>query len=188
MEAILKKELVVNKAICRVLLVTASVVLISLGAFVRIPLPFSPVPLTLQTFFVLLTAALLGKRLGTLPQIIYLSLGVAGLQIFTQAGAGLLYLSGPTGGYLFGFVFSALFLNLCLKHCKNRFLSVFIAFSLASFLILGCGALWLRATFISDLKNAFMLGFLPFVPGDLIKSAFASALYLKLNKRIKTII
>ena len=76
MEALLKREIILNKTLCRAMGVLTFVILTSLGAFVRIPLPFSPVPITLQTFFVLLSAALLGSNLGTISQLSYLLLGI----------------------------------------------------------------------------------------------------------------
>ena len=96
MEAVLKKEVILDKTLCRVMGVLTFVILTSLGAFVRIPLPFSPVPITLQTFFVLLSGALLGSNLGTISQLSYLLLGASGLPVFTGAGSGLFYLLGPT--------------------------------------------------------------------------------------------
>jgi len=79
-------------------------VLTALGAYIIIPLPFTPVPITMQTFFVYLAAAILGSRLGTLSMVIYLCLGVAGLPVFHGGLAGFGVLGGPTGGYIFGFI------------------------------------------------------------------------------------
>ena len=87
MEVILKKELVLNKAACRIIGVAIFVVLTSLGAFVRIPLPFTPVPLTLQTMFVLLSGAFLGSGLAATAQLGYILLGLSGVPIFTGAGS-----------------------------------------------------------------------------------------------------
>jgi len=71
MEAIIKRELITDKRICQLLVSMSFVALTALSAFVRIPLPFTPVPLTLQTFFVLLSGALLGRRLGLFTQGLY---------------------------------------------------------------------------------------------------------------------
>ncbi|MBU1869504.1 MAG: biotin transporter BioY [Candidatus Omnitrophica bacterium] len=98
MEAILRREIVLNKTFCRAAAVFISVLFISLGAFIRVPLPFTPVPITLQTFFVLLSAAFLGARLGATAQVIYVFLGISGIPLFTGAGNSALYLFGPTGG------------------------------------------------------------------------------------------
>ena len=109
METIIKRELISDKGLCRLLAVGVFIALTTLSAFVRIPLPFTPVPLTLQTFFVLLSGALLGRQLGAFAQAAYMFLGLTGQQVFTGTGCGSLYLLGPTGGYIIGFVLAAFF-------------------------------------------------------------------------------
>ena len=187
MEAILHKEVITDRAICRLLGAAAFVFLTALGAFVRIPLPFSPVPLTLQTFFVLLSAALLGRRLGSISQLIYISLGVAGVPLFTLSGSGLFYLAGPTGGYLVGFVLAAFFTGSFLKYAGNRFLSCFILFCIADALLLACGLLWLKVLFGYPFKKLMLIGALPFIPGDLLKAFLVTVIYVKALPRLKEI-
>ncbi|MBI4706615.1 MAG: biotin transporter BioY [Candidatus Omnitrophica bacterium] len=185
MEAVLSKEIVINKTLSRALGVLVFVVLTSLGAFVRIPLPFTPVPLTLQTFFVLLSGALLGGSLGVTAQLSYILLGVLGLPIFTGAGSGLLYLSGPTAGYLFGFVLACLFCAKFIKYSGNNFSKAFGIFCVADFLLLASGTLWLKFLFGYSLTKLFSIGFIPFVLGDLCKAAAAAVVYIKLRPRLK---
>jgi len=186
-EFILKKEIITNKIICRVLGILTFVILTALGGFVRIPLPFTPVPLTLQTFFVLLSGAFLGRKLGGLSQISYIFLGVLGLPIFSAAGSGLLYLTGPTGGYLIGFIAAALFLGATVKYCKNSLFLTFAAFCIADVILLCFGVAWLKVIFGLPFKQLFVIGFLPFVAGDLLKALVASSLYLKLRPRLNEI-
>jgi len=188
MEAILQKEIVVNKPLCRIIAVFTFVVFTSLGAFVRIPLPFTPVPLTLQTFFVLLSGAFLGSGLGALTQLSYVLLGVYGLPIFTGAGSGLIYLLGPTGGYLFGFVLASLFAGRMLRYAKGSLLCVFAIFSIADFLLLACGTIWLKILLSQPFSRALSLGFIPFIPGDLLKAGAASFIYLKMSSRLKGVL
>ncbi len=187
MEAVLKKEILVNKTLCRVIGVSAFVVLTALGAFVRIPLPFTPVPLTLQTFFILLCGAFLGARLGLTAQLSYIFLGVLGLPIFTGAGSGLNYLYGPTGGYLLGFVLAALFIGKFIKYAQDNLVSVLAILLLADAILLLSGAIWLKALLGLSLKKSLFIGFMPFLPGDLLKALVASAIYLKLKGRVKEI-
>jgi biotin transporter BioY len=94
-----------EEALRAVLLVVGFALLTALGAQVRIPI--QPVPITLQTFFVLLGGLMLGPNLGALAQVLYVSLGAAGAPVFAGEGVGLAYLLGPTGGYLLGFAASA---------------------------------------------------------------------------------
>ncbi len=187
MEIVLKKELILNKTLCRVMGVSVFVILTSLGAFVRIPLPFTPVPITLQTFFVLLSGAILGSSLGAIAQLSYIILGISGLPIFSGAGSGLFYLFGPTGGYLFGFVLAGLFIGRFIKYSQNNLFFTFGIFCLADLLLLACGVIWLKFLFGYPFLKLLFLGFIPFIPGDLLKALFATALYLKLKSRLKEV-
>ena len=187
MELLLTRELTHSKTVNRILGVTVFVILMSLGAFVRIPLPFSPVPLTLQTFFVLLSGACLAGNPGMFSQLAYVSLGMAGLPLFTAAGSGLLYLLGPTGGYLFGFILAALFIGRLIKYNATGVSSVFILFCLADFILLSCGALWLKLVTGCSFTQAIFMGFLPFIPGDLLKAAAAAVIYSRIHKRCREI-
>lgn len=187
MEAILKKEIIVNKTLCRITSVSVFVILTSLGAFVRIPLPFSPVPITLQTLFVLLSGALLGSNLGAISQLSYLLLGISGLPIFTGAGSGLFYLFGPTGGYLLGFVLATVLVGRFIKYSQDNLFSTFIILCLGDLVILCCGIIWLRIIFRYSLAKLLFIGFIPFIPGDLLKVWVASTIYLRLKPRLKEI-
>jgi biotin transport system substrate-specific component len=186
MEIALNREIIRSKAVTGAIGVTAFIVFTSLGAFVRIPLPFSPVPLTLQTFFVLLGAAVLGKQLGVMAQLFYVILGTAGLPIFSNAGAGLLYLCGPTAGYLLGFIAASLFISHTLDRARNKF-SVFFIFAAGDFLLLGLGALWLKILLGCSFNQAVAMGIIPFLPGDIIKAAVAAAIYQKIKTRCREI-
>lgn len=185
-EAILKKEIIVNKTLCRILGVLAFIILTSLGAFVRIPLPFTPVPITLQTLFVLLSGAFLGSNLGAFTQLSYILAGIWGLPIFTGVGSGLFYLFGPTGGYLFGFILASLFIGRFIKSSKNL-VSTFGLFCLADLILLSCGVIWLKFLFGYSLMKLLFIGFLPFIPGDLLKILVATGLYNRLESRLKEV-
>jgi biotin transport system substrate-specific component len=188
MEAILNKEIIVNKTLCRVIGVLVFIILTTLGAFVRIPLPFTPVPITLQTFFVLLSGAFLGGNLGAITQLSYILLGLLGLPIFTGVGTGLFYLFGPTGGYLFGFVLAALFIGRFIKYSRDNLFFILGILCIADFIILACGATWLKFLLRLPLAKLLFVGFIPFIPGDLLKALIASVLYLKLKSRLKEIL
>lgn len=183
----LKKEIIVNKTFCRTLGVLLFVILMSLGAFVRIPLPFTPVPLTLQTLFVLLSGTFLGNHLGAIAQISYVILGISGLPIFAGAGSGLNYLLGPTGGYLFGFVLAAFFVGKFIKHAKDNLFSVLSVLFIGDLIILICGILWLKFLLGYPSVKLLYIGLIPFIPGDLLKAVFVASLYLKLKTRLKEI-
>jgi biotin transport system substrate-specific component len=187
MEVILKREIITNRVICRLLGVLLFVMLTTLGAFVRIPLPFTPVPVTLQTFFVLLSGAFLGSSLGMTAQLGYVMLGIWGLPIFTGTGSGLLYLLGPTGGYLLGFILATLFIGKFIKQSKNNLFFIFVFFCIGDAILLFCGSIWLGALFKISWIKSLVLGFFPFIPGDLLKALLASFLYLKVQSRLKEV-
>lgn len=188
MEAILRREIALNKTLVRFLSVSIFVILTALGAFVRIPLPFTPVPITLQTFFVLLGALFLGGRLSFITQSSYILLGILGLPIFTGAGCGLTYLFGPTGGYLFGFILASYFIGKFIKPGKDNLIFVFVILCLADTLLLFCGTIWLRFLLGYSYNKLLLIGFIPFIPGDLIKVFFASLLYVKFKARLRRIL
>lgn len=142
----------------------------------RISVPMTPVPVTLQTLFVLLSGALLGARLGATSQLAYLAAGIIGLPVFT-AGAGLGYLLGPTGGYLLTFPITAYLAGVVADRTRGGTirsgLLMFVGLFLASLVTLAGGAAWLGVV-TGDLGSAIAVGFLPFLLGDLLKVALAT--------------
>ncbi|MFA5092756.1 MAG: biotin transporter BioY [Candidatus Omnitrophota bacterium] len=188
MENIIRRELVSSKKICQVLAVGAFVILTALSAFVRIPLPFTPVPFTLQTFFVLLSGALLGRKLGFFAQTTYMFLGLTGSQVFTGLGSGSLYLLGPTGGYIVGFILAAYLAGNLLNNAQQNNATVFLKLLFADFVILFCGTLWLKTILSCSLSKAFLIGFLPFVLGDCLKVLLATVVYSKIHVRVKSVL
>ncbi len=187
LELILRKEIIINKILCRTIGIISFVILTSLGAFVRMPLPFTPVPITLQTFFVLLSGAFLRGSLGGIAQLTYVLLGISGLSIFTGTGSGFLYLLGPTAGYIYGFILAALFIGRFIKYSGDNLFSVFLLLCLGDFILLACGVIWLKILFGYSLTRLLLIGFIPFLPGDLLKALIASFLYFKLKSRLKEI-
>jgi biotin transport system substrate-specific component len=188
METIIKRELIISQKLCQLLGVGVFIILTALSAFVRIPLPFTPVPFTLQTFFVLLSGALLGRKLGTVSQVAYMLLGLTGYQVFTGSQAGPLYLLGPTGGYIVGFIGATFLVGSFLSREKQSWPAVFITLLAADFVILFSGTLWLKLSLSCQPGTAFLLGFLPFIPGDILKVLLATVIYNKIGARIKSTI
>jgi biotin transport system substrate-specific component len=146
---------------------------VALFAQVRIPLPFTPVPITGQTFAVLLVGAALGAGRGAGALMLYLLMGMTGLPVFAGGAAGLFHLTGPTGGYLIGFVIAAAAVGRMAEHGWERsFRTSLIPFSLGTLLIYLVGVPWL-ALYVGP-QAAIQKGLLPFLPGDLIKLLLAA--------------
>lgn len=156
-------------------LIFAGSFLIALSAKVQFLLPFSPVPITGQTFAVLMIGALLGSRRGSLAVLAYIIQGAAGMPVFAFGG-GLAVLFGPTGGYLIGFI-PAVYLTgrLAEKGWDRRIGMTILAMILGNAVIYTFGLFWL--TCLMGLSvNVLTVGVYPFIIGDLLKIALAAVL------------
>lgn len=159
----------------------------ALGAYVRIPVKGSPVPITLQTFFVILSGAVLGRRLGGCSQFIYCVLGMTGLPVFQNFSFGASHLLGPTGGYLIGFIFASYAVGYMLESEPIALHRIAMSFVTGSLIIYGFGALWLVYLYKMSAASAISAGILPFIPGDMVKVVFAALIYFRISRRAKDI-
>lgn len=156
-------------------------VLILLGALfvaalaqVEIQLPFTPVPITGQTFGVLLAGAALGSKRGAISLVSYLALGVFGLPFFAGGAHGLDIIMGATGGYLIGFVLAAYVIGLLAERgLEQSIRTSLIPFLVGTILIYICGVAWLSVV-LGSFGKAISAGLIPFLIGDAIKLIAAS--------------
>ena len=158
-----------------VTLIIGGSLLIGLCAHVKVLLPFSPVPVTGQTFAVLMIAALLGARRGCLAVLAYIIEGAAGLPVFSL-GAGPAVLLGPTGGYLFGFI-PAVYITGRLAEAgwDRRIGTTVLAMVLGNLVIYTFGLFWLSC--LTGFNTMVLtLGLYPFIAGDLVKIILAAIL------------
>jgi biotin transport system substrate-specific component len=163
-----------NAALRRVLQVALGVALLALLAQVRVVV--GPVPITGQTFAVLLLAAAFGARLGVASVLAYLLVGAAGVGVFSGGAGGLAVLTGTTAGYLVGFVIAAAVVGALAERGWDRsFASMAAAMGVGTVLIYVCGVGWLTQ-FAPDLPTALAWGVWPFVVGDVLKLLLAAAL------------
>ena len=159
-----------------VLLVVGASLVTAAAARIALPVPWSPVPLTGQTFAVLLTGAALGARRAVLAQALYLIEGAMGLPFFAAGLGGPLVLAGPTGGFLLAFPLAAAVTGACAEHgWDRRFGTMLSAMLLGSAVILVSGLAVLSRFVPAD--RLLAAGLLPFLPGDAVK-AVAAALAL----------
>jgi biotin transport system substrate-specific component len=158
------------------LLAVGGAALIALAAQVSISLPFTPVPITLQTFAVAGTAAALGLRTGAASSILYVGAGLVGLPVYADASSGWHILSSASGGYLIGFIGCALLVGWCGdRGWTTSFSSTVGAMLLGETVIYIFGLLWLRHVLHTPLEKTLEYGLYPFVVGDLLKVYAAAA-------------
>ena len=158
-----------------IVLIVGASLFIALSAQLAINIPLSPVPITGQTFAVLLTGALLGSRRGSMAIIVYLLEGISGVPVFAGAGFGITHLIGPTGGYLVGFLPAAFLCGwMAERGWDRRILKVFLMMVLGSIVIFFFGLIWLSQ--FTGPRNVLSMGLFPFIPGALIKIALATFL------------
>ena len=171
-------DLTVPMRLAAVLFVTA---LTAAAAQISIPLPFTPVPFTLQPMVVLLGGAALGSRLGMSSQVLYLLLGVAGLPVFAASPLlpqGFGRLLGPTGGYLLSYPLAAFAAGwLAERSFDRRYLTSLLAMAVGLSVVFACGVAWL-AWFAqpapAGLSVALRTGLVPFLAADAMKVALAA--------------
>ena len=145
-----------------------------------IPLPFSPVPISLTNFAIFLAIFVLGMKSGTISFIIYLLLGAIGVPVFSSFRGGLQVLAGPTGGYLIGFIFLALIMGFALDHFDRKLVPTIIGMIIG---MAGCyafGTVWLAKLLSLSFKEGLMMGVIPYLPGDAAKIIIAAIVGPKL--------
>lgn len=155
----------------RALLILAGTTLLAISA--RVQIPFWPVPMTMQTFAVLVIGMAYGARLGAATVVVYLLEGAVGLPVFA-AGGGLAYFAGPTAGYLVGFAGGAMLVGWLAERGwdRNPRLTV-LAMTLGTIVIFACGVIWL-SVFLGNTGEAVKAGLLPFVPAAVFKILLAA--------------
>ena len=142
----------------------------------QVVIPIGPIPITGQTFAVLLTGALLGSRLGAMAMIAYLVEGAGGLPFFSGGHGGLLHLMGPTGGYLIAFPAAAYVTGAFAEHgWDRRFLTAAAAMAIGSVMIMLSGWAWFSIVMHTSPMLTIYATVIKFIPGDIIKITLAAA-------------
>jgi biotin transport system substrate-specific component len=160
-------------------IVLAGSALVAVCAHIALPLYFTPVPLSLAPFAVLVLGLLLTPRLAAATLGAYLAEGAAGLPVFTPSPltpGGLAHLLGPTGGYLLAYPFAAALISFLWRRSGRGFGRALVSAGAGNLAILACGALWLAALTHLSAFTAVSVAVLPFLPGDALKVVAAAAL------------
>ncbi|HSF27190.1 MAG TPA: biotin transporter BioY [Actinomycetes bacterium] len=174
--AVLPRSSVALRSVADVTLVLGGAALITASALVSIPLWFTPVPFTLQTFAVLAIGAALGSARGGLATLLYLMIGIVGFPVFAEGTNGVEVIFGATGGYLVGMLLAAVLVGrLAERRRMDRQLrTAVLAMVAGDAVILGLGTLWLAAALGVSLEKAFVLGVAPFLVFEVVKVVAAT--------------
>ena len=167
----------------RLIEVGVGALLVAVSAQAAVPVPFSPVPMTLQPLAVLVVGGLLGAGSGLAALTTYLALGLLGLPVFAGGSSGVAHLLGPTGGYLLAFPLAAA-LTGALTGRSAGVLRTLLACALAM-VVIHAGGVAQLALLGGNPAAAFRVGFVPFLTGDLLKVGLAAALILALRSRVR---
>lgn len=160
--------------------------LIAILAQFAIPLPFSPVPVTGQTIGVILAAILLDKRTATISILAYLLLGASGAPVFSMARGGLYMITGPTGGYLWGFLPAVYLASIISSNSSGYLIQKAVLGAITAMAVIYlCGSLQLALIMGYTPVQVFMVGVLPFLAADFIKTGLAVFLGLEIYKSLE---
>lgn len=169
----------------RIVLAFAATTLVAACAHVSLPLPFTPVPLTLQNFAVLLVGMALGPVAGFSAMVLYLAQGAMGLPMFTPNGpAGVARLLGPTAGFLFAYPLVAASAGWIVRGMKvgSRFTRGIVAGVVATSILFACGAGWMAALLHLSASATWHMAIMPFLPGEIVKVTAAAGIFSAMQR------
>ena len=149
-----------------------------------IPLPFSPIPLSLATFGIYLSCFILGMKKGLVSCILYLLIGIAGIPVFSSFGSGIGKVLGPTGGYLIGYLFLTALGGFFAEHFRNQLFLQLAGLILGTAVCYAFGTIWLAVQMHLTFSAALTIGVIPYLPGDAAKILAALFLGRRLQKTL----
>lgn len=167
------------KPIKRMIVISLLAAILSISAFISIPLPFSTVPFTLQSLFLMVIALSMPISISFPTVGLYLLLGAIGLPVFSNGTSGLTVLFGPTGGYLFGFLFATIVIGFIKDKLEYFFGYLFAALLGGVGVVYLFGILGLIIILGASFDKAIAIGVIPFLPFDLAKAFISSAFVYK---------
>lgn len=180
------ERLVRGRAAANMLLVIGASALIAIAAQVAIPLPFTPVPLTLQPLAVIFVGVALGSSRGAAAAALYLLEGFSGLPVFAQGHGGPLWLVGATAGYLYSFPFAAWVAGFVSERGWGSSIVRSVTGMLLALGVIYLGG-WSWLAMMTDVRTAFAAGVAPFIVADIVKVAIGAALLPKAQKLVARI-
>lgn len=154
---------------------------------ISVPLPFTPIPISLTNLVIYLACCVLGCKKGTISFIIYLFIGAIGLPVFSGFSGGLSKLAGPTGGYLIGFIFCAVMTGLFVERFEEHIYMYPIGMVLGTIVCYAFGTAWLAMQMHLGFYQALLMGVIPYLLGDGIKIAVSTLLGYTLRNKLKVL-
>jgi len=183
----LNRDIITSKSLNAVIGVAFFALATAFGAYIRIPVPGTPIHMTLQTFFVALSGAVLGRKLGALSQASYIFLGLIGLPVFQGYGSGPAYVFGPTGGYLAGFMAASFVIGRMLQKNALSAHKIAVSFITGNAILYSFGVAWLMIIYRVSFINAVNMGLIPFLAAEAVKVFAAAFIYHAIASRSKSI-
>ena len=163
-------------------LITA--VMCVLGPF-TITFPISPVPFSLLSFMMYLSAYILGVKKGVISCILYICIGMTGMPVFSSFTGGIGKILGPTGGYIVGYIFMTMICGWIIEKWTHKYIMHIIGMILGTVVCYLIGTMWLSIQVEISIYAAIAVGVVPFIAGDVIKIVIASFIGPVLRKRLK---
>ncbi|MDO5518126.1 MAG: biotin transporter BioY [Clostridium sp.] len=154
---------------------------------ISVPLPFTPVPISLTNLVIYIACCILGCRKGTISLILYLIIGAIGLPVFSGFSGGLSKLAGPTGGYLIGFIFCALMTGLFVEKFEDKIYMYPVGMILGAIVCYAFGTGWLAIQMNLTFVQALFMGVIPYLLGDGIKIAVSTVLGFTVRNKLKAL-
>lgn len=161
--------------------------LIAVLGLISIPLPISPVPVTGQSLAIMLAGSILTVRQAAFSVITFLLIGAVGVPVFAGMTGGIGILVGPRGGYLLGFLVGAVVISLLKGQNNNKWRLAFANIAGGIIVVYAFGVVWLNLVTGMGLEKAFMVGALPYIPGDLFKVLVATFIAIAVNRQLPKI-
>lgn len=169
-------------------LIAVFTALIAVCSWIRVPV--EPVPFTLQTFAVFVTAGLLGSKRGAVSVVVYILLGLVGVPVFAGFAAGPSVIAGPTGGYIVGFIFTAIITGAIMSASKNmnstaKIIMTAVAMILGDIACFAIGTVWFMVVMKTGLIATLGLCVIPYIIPDLVKIVVAVILVDRMRKYVR---
>lgn len=171
-----------TKSMIKIALMTAIMCIISPFS---VPLPFTPIPISLANLIIYISCCILGSKKGTISVILYLFMGSIGLPIFSGFSGGISKLVGPTGGYLLGFLFCAIFTGIFVENFEEKIYMYPVGMIIGTIICYVFGTAWLAFQLKLGFVEAMFMGVIPYLIGDALKIVASTLLGYTLRNRLR---